>query len=210
MKQSSFVQGCRRQQSFRLWTTRCLRVMVLERLIFNHRHHMTPGGKYGHKTWSFPTHTKLLFTSELRCHWWNVLSKSDHRTRGLNRRQNEFKLWHAAAARSRLHINRAAALSDRVDWQAALGPHPFWNGHSSNPRSHPAADQSWTNMELNREIQAEYKQVMLQMNNTLSIPGSNIQQKQPCFPFTVLGMAICLVSLGHRQRCPTDCLTYTL
>lgn len=37
-----------------------------------------------------------------------------------------------------------------------------------NPRSHPAARQSWTNMELNREIQSEYKQVIFQMNNTLS------------------------------------------
>lgn len=68
------------------------------------------------------------------------------------------------------------------------GPHPFWNSHSSNPRSHPPAKQSQTNMELNREIRSEYKQVMFPTNNT----RSNMQQQQPCFPFTALGTADCL------------------
>lgn len=54
---------------------------------------------------------------------------------------------------------------------SCLNPHPFKHCHSSNPYSHPAGKQSWTNMELNREIQSEYKQVMFQMNNTLSIPA---------------------------------------
>lgn len=60
-------------------------------------------------------------------------------------------------------------------------PHPFWNSHSSNPRSHPAAEQSWTDMELNREIQSEYKQVMFQMNNTLSIPARTCNKNSHVF-----------------------------
>lgn len=63
-------------------------------------------------------------------------------------------------------VLRALDLGRHADWQAAPDPVLFWNSHSSNPCAHPAAMQSWTNMELNREIQSEYKQVM---NNTLSI-----------------------------------------
>lgn len=60
-------------------------------------------------------------------------------------------------------------------------PRPFWNGHSSNPCAHPAAEQSWTNIELNREIQSEYKQVMFQMNNTLSIPALTCNKNSHVF-----------------------------
>lgn len=61
-------------------------------------------------------------------------------------------------------------------------PHPFWNSHSSNPQTHPAAKQSWTNMELNREIQSEYKQcVMFQMNNTLSTPALTCNKNRHVF-----------------------------
>lgn len=59
-------------------------------------------------------------------------------------------------------------------------------------KSHPAARQSQTNMELNREIRSEYKQVMVSVKNTPSMAGSNVQQQQPCFPFTALGTADCL------------------
>lgn len=60
-------------------------------------------------------------------------------------------------------------------------PHPFWNSHSSNPRSHPAAKQPRTSMELNREIQSEYKQVMFQMNNTLSFPAVTCNKNSHVF-----------------------------
>lgn len=61
------------------------------------------------------------------------------------------------------------------------GPHPFWNCHSSDPCSHPAAKQSWTNMELNREIQSEYKQVIFQMNNSLSSPALTCNKNSHVF-----------------------------
>lgn len=81
------------------------------------------------------------------------------------------------------------------------GPHPLWNSHSTNPSFHPAAKQSWTNVELNCAIQAGFKKGMSQMNNTFSIPPPTCNNKS-CFPFTAMEMAIRLVSVSHTQHCP--------
>lgn len=65
-----------------------------------------------------------------------------------------------------LHANGALALTRHTDWQTVQGlilPDTF------TVQIPVPAQQSWTDMELNREIQLEYKQVMFQMNNTLSI-----------------------------------------
>jgi len=52
---------------------------------------------------------------------------------------------------------------------------------NSSQGSHPTAKQSWANMELNREIRSEYKQVMFQMNNTLSIPAVTCNKNSHVF-----------------------------
>lgn len=59
---------------------------------------------------------------------------------------------------------RALALHN--DWQAAQDLVLSEAGMVQIP---VPTQQQWTNMELDREIQSEYKQVMFQLNNTLSI-----------------------------------------
>lgn len=79
------------------------------------------------------------------------------------------------------HSSGATALARHADWQAAQDLILSETSHSSNPSSHPAARQSWTNTEFSCEIQSEYKQVMFQMNNTLSIPARTCNNNSHVF-----------------------------
>lgn len=131
--------------------------------------------------------SKLLFVMKLRRHWQNILSKFS---------MGQRTPWPAIMAPLGSGFGPSRWLT------SCSKPHPSWNSHSSNPRYHPAAKQSWTNMDLNREIQSEYKQVMFQMNNALSVPPLTCNKNSHVFLSLhwdgyLLGLCVLRTTLPH-------------
>lgn len=109
--------------------------------------------------------SKLLVLTEQRRHWWNLTR--DTGSEWLSKMGFNSLTCHYGSSSTQWSCGFSSSR-----WLTSCSrPRPFWTTCSSNPSSHPAARQPWTNMELTREIQSEYKQVMFQMNNTLSIPA---------------------------------------